>query len=285
VGAHRLTWLDVFTDTPLAGNGLAVVHDADGLDDATMQAFARETRLSETTFVQAPQADGADYRNRIFTLAGELPFAGHPSLGTAVAVAAARGEDETRYVQQTTAGCQPVEVRRTGERAFAASMLQEPATAGPPLDPAPLLGAAGLTGDAAHRELPWAVVSTGTPHVIAPLPDAAALASLAPDAARLGENLGEAVTLYLCAVDPAGATAHARALLLDHTGAVLEDPATGSAAGPLLAHLHAHTGARELTVTQGVEMGRPSRLRCTLEGGRVRVGGDVVIVAEGTVWL
>ena len=285
MGAHRLTWLDVFTDTPLAGNGLAVVHDADDLDDATMQAFARETRLSETTFVQTPQADSADYRNRIFTLAGELPFAGHPSLGTSVALAAIRGEAEIRYVQQTAAGCQPVEVRRTGERAATASMLQEPATAGPPLDPTPLLRAAGLAVDAAHPELPWQVVSTGIPHVIAPLGADAALAGLAPDAARLGERLEEAVTLYLCAVDPAGATAHARALLLDHAGAVLEDPATGSAAGPLLAHLHAHTGAQQLTVRQGVEMGRPSELRCTLEDGGVRVGGDVVIVAEGTVWL
>lgn len=285
MGAHPLTWLDVFTDTPLAGNALAVVHDADGLDDATMQAFARETRLSETTFVQVPQADAADYRNRIFTLAGELPFAGHPSLGTAVAVAAVRGEAEARYVQQTAAGCQPVEVRRTGERASAASMLQEPATAGPALDPEPLLGAAGLAGDAAHPRLPWQVVSTGTPHVIAPLRDAAALARLAPDAARLREGLGDAVVLYLCAVDPGGTAAQARALLLDHAEAVLEDPATGSAAGPLLAHLHAHTGVRELTVTQGIEMGRPSELRCALEGERVRVGGDVVIVAQGTVWL
>jgi len=87
-----VTWLDVFTSTPLTGNQLAVVHDADRLDDATMLAFARETRLSETTYVQAASAAGADYRNRIWTMAGELPFAGHPSLGTAVAVARARGE-------------------------------------------------------------------------------------------------------------------------------------------------------------------------------------------------
>ena len=76
------TVLDVFTDTPLAGNALAVVHEADGLDEETMQRFARETRLAETTFVQSPTVEGADYRNRIFTVREEVPFAGHPSLGT-----------------------------------------------------------------------------------------------------------------------------------------------------------------------------------------------------------
>ena len=102
--AKRLTWLDVFTSRPLTGNGLAVVHHADGIDDATMLAFARETKLSETTFVQSATEPGADYRNRIWTIVSELPFAGHPSLGTAVAVAHARQEREAHYVQQTGAG-------------------------------------------------------------------------------------------------------------------------------------------------------------------------------------
>src|SRR5687768_5884906 len=108
--------LDVFTDRALTGNQLAVVHDADGVEDQTMGAFARETRLPETTFVQSPDQDGADYRNRIWTVAGEIPFAGHPSLGTAVAVAEARGESAASYVQQTIAGLQPVDVRREGDR-------------------------------------------------------------------------------------------------------------------------------------------------------------------------
>lgn len=89
MSSHPLTWLEVFTDTPLAGNGLAVVHGADGVPDATMQAFARETKLSETTFVQG--AAEAGYRNRIWTVTDEVPFAGHPSPGTAVAVALERG--------------------------------------------------------------------------------------------------------------------------------------------------------------------------------------------------
>src|SRR4051812_48214204 len=108
--AHAVTWLDVFTARALTGNGLAVVHDADDLSDETMLAFARETRLSETTFVQSPTDPLADYRNRIWMTVGELDFAGHPSLGTAVAVARAHGEREVRYVQQTNAGLQPVEV-------------------------------------------------------------------------------------------------------------------------------------------------------------------------------
>ena len=105
----------MFTDRPLAGNGLAVVHDADGVSDEVMLAFAKETRLVETTFVQSSGV--ADYRNRIWTPAGEIPFAGHPSLGTAVAVALERGEDDVEYRQQTHAGIQPVRVERDGDRA------------------------------------------------------------------------------------------------------------------------------------------------------------------------
>src|ERR687886_2155152 len=108
--ALPLTWLDVFTARPLTGNGLAVVHDADAVDDATMLAFARETRLSETSFVQSATEAGADYRNRIWMTTRELPFAGHPSIGAAVAVARARGDRQARYVQQTGAGLQDVEV-------------------------------------------------------------------------------------------------------------------------------------------------------------------------------
>ncbi len=115
--SRRLTWLDVFSHAPLAGNQLAVVHDADGIPDAVQGAFAAETNLSETTFVQSATQDGADYRNRIWMPHLELPFAGHPSLGTAVAVALARGDDEATYVQQTQAGLQQLDVRRAGSAA------------------------------------------------------------------------------------------------------------------------------------------------------------------------
>jgi len=281
-----LTWLDVFTATPLAGNQLAVVHGADALDDDTMQRFARETRLSETTFVQAPTADGADYRNRIFMMAGELAFAGHPSLGTAVAVAHVRGEHAARYVQQTPAGLQPVEVQLTG-RSARASMLQEPVVFGPQLDPARVLGPLGLAAGDAHPELGPQVVATGVPQVVALAAEAtaldrAAVAQREPLAALLGEH--GAVTLYLVHWDPATASATARSWFVE-PAAVTEDPATGSAAGTLMAYLHARTGAPSVTIDQGVAMGRPSRLECAVEADRVRVGGEAVVLAEGRVHL
>ena len=184
-----------------------------------MLRFARETRLSETTFVQAPGAAGADYRNRIFTMVRELAFAGHPSLGTAVAVAHARGERRASYVQQTPAGLQPVDVELDG-RAARASMLQEPAVFGPELDAADVFGLVGLTEADAHPELVPQVVATGVPQVMVPVGDAAALDRAAatrrePLAALLGEH--GAVTLFL---------AHWEAASAARPGAVLDARAT-----------------------------------------------------------
>ena len=281
-----VTWLDVFTSTPLTGNALAVVHDADGLDDATMHAFARETRLSETTYVQAASAAGADYRNRIWTMAGELPFAGHPSLGTAVAVARARGETDAHYVQQTPAGLQPVDVQLDGDRARA-SMLQEPPRFGARPAIADALAAGGLRDADAHPKLEPQFVSTGVAHLIVALSDRAALAGAAPARASLRALLEPhgAIVLYLAAVDATAGVAHARGFFLGPDG-VIEDPATGSAAGPLLAYLRERDAAAdELTVHQGIEIGRPSRIDCAWEGDRPRVSGDVVAVAEGHLLL
>ena len=281
---RRLTWLDVFTSTPLAGNQLAVVHDADELDDATMLAFARETRLSETTFVQAPTTPGADYRNRIWSVPGEMPFAGHPSLGTAVAIARERGQPKARYVQQTHAGLQPVEVQLDGDHARA-SMLQEPPQFGARPSPADVLAAAGLPISAADPQLEPQVVSTGVAHLVVPLKDAAALAAAAPDVEALRTLLEPfgAIVLYLAAIDVDAAAARARGFFL--SPGVTEDPATGSAAGPLLAYLHERDGIDELVVHQGIEMGRPSRIDCGWAGDRPRVSGDVVVVADGEVRL
>ena len=139
---HRISWLDVFAEGPLAGNGLAVVDDADGVSDETMLALAQETRLSETTFVQSTEAEGADYRNRIWDPHEELPFAGHPSLGTAVAVARWRGRDEAGFVQETRAGLQPIEVRKENG-GWRASMLQNEAEFGPELDRDAVMTAVG----------------------------------------------------------------------------------------------------------------------------------------------
>jgi trans-2,3-dihydro-3-hydroxyanthranilate isomerase len=282
VAAHRYTLLDVFTATPLEGNPIAVVHDAGGVPDAVMHAFARETRLSETSFIQPPDADGADYRHRIWTMKGEIPFAGHPSLGVAAAVAHARGERRATYVQQTVPGLQPVEVE-LGDRVARVSMLQEPARHGPELDPGEVLPMAGLEAGDADPALPVQVVSTGVPQILVPVRDAAVLARIRPDYDRIGALIEqhEAVVLYLCAVD--GERVRARSFM--STAEMGEDPATGSAAGPLAAYVAARTGVQAITIDQGAEIGRPSVMRAAVEGDRIRVGGDAVVVVDGTVQL
>jgi trans-2,3-dihydro-3-hydroxyanthranilate isomerase len=279
--AYPYTLLDVFTARPLEGNGLAVVHDADDLDEHAMLAFARETRLSETTFVQRATSAGADYRNRIFTAAGELPFAGHPSLGAAVAVARRRSLQRAEFVQQTGSGDQAVVVELGGERARA-SMLQEPSWFGPEIGAVEALAPSGLGAGDAHPALPAQVVSTGLAHLLAPVAGAEALARarLDPDALAALLDPLEATVLYLAWCDPSDGLVRARAFF--HGG---EDPATGSAVGPLCAYLHERRGQSSVTVTQGVEMGRPSRLEASIEGDRVRVGGDAVVLVEGTLRL
>ncbi len=282
-----LTWLDVFSATPLAGNQLAVVHDADGLDDAGMLAFARETTLSETTFVQSPSDVAlATYRNRIFWMNGEMPFAGHPSLGTAVAVAARWGERDASYMQETPAGRQAIGVHFTGDRSARASMYQEPAVFGAHPDPQAVAFAAGLQVAALDPAHPPQVVSTGAAHLVVPLLSVEDLAAARADADALDALLTEyaCVSLHLAVVDPSAGTADARGLFINPTG-LAEDPATGSAVGPLMAHTAAWSGIDALIVTQGVQMGRPSVLDCAIDGDRVTVAGDVVIVAEGTVHL
>ena len=250
-----------------------MVHNADGLDDETMLRFAGETRLSETTFVQAARDAGADYRNRIFTIAGEIPFAGHPSLGTAVAVARRRGERRARYVQETPSGLQPIEVELDGEQATA-SMLQNPAEFGDQLEDAHAL-------PDAHPDLPAQLVSTGLATVIAPVVEGA-LARAGPGLAPLVDEVPGNPNLYV--VD-CSQPERPRARMFSTMVEGGEDPATGSAAGPLCAYLSRYAGVDEIVITQGVEIGRPSILHARIEGDRVRVGGDVVTIIEGTLTL
>jgi trans-2,3-dihydro-3-hydroxyanthranilate isomerase len=282
---HRLpyTTLDVFTNVPLEGNPLAVVHDADGVADEVMLRFARETCFSETCFVQTASAPGADYRNRIWTIAREVPFAGHPSLGAAVAVALARGEKDTTYVQQTGAGLQPVDVRLDGS-VWHASVLQEPARFGPEVQAAHVLAAVGLLPSDADPAHPPQFVTTGLDTLIAPVRTEQAVARAVPDF-DLIDALSELpdFNLYLSCLDRRRERAVARMFTRTIPGG--EDPATGSAAGPLCAYLAKREDWTRLDVTQGVEIGRLSRLVAELEGDRVRVGGDVVVVIEGTVAL
>ena len=213
---HRISWLDVFAERPLAGNGLAVVDEADGVSDETMLALAQETRLSETSFVQSTETSGADYRNRIWDPHEELPFAGHPSLGTAVAVARWRGLDEASFVQETSAGLQPIEVAE-GNGAWRASMLQNEAEFGPELERDAVMSAVGLRAEDAHAELPPQVVSTGMPHVMAPVANAEVLARALPDYSTIFE-LSEphgSIVIYLAWCDPDGERG-ARPLLHPH---------------------------------------------------------------------
>jgi trans-2,3-dihydro-3-hydroxyanthranilate isomerase len=282
--AHRITWLDVFAERPLAGNGLAVVDDADGVSDETMLALAQETRLSETTFVQSAGAEGADYRNRIWDPHEELPFAGHPSLGTAVAVARWRGLEEASFVQETIAGLQPIEVRKENG-GWRASMLQNEAEFGPELDRDAVMGAVGLRAEDAHTDLPPQIVSTGMRHVIAPVAEREALARALPDYStiyELSEPHGSMV-IYLAWLDPDGEAVRARSFT--RTVEMGEDPATGSAAGPLGAYLEQRAGSRRLVIRQGEEMGRPSLLEVGMTDGRPRVSGGVVPVIDGEVSL
>ena len=199
-------------------------------------------------------------------------------------MARARGEARASYVQQTQPGEQAVDVELEGLRARV-SMLQEPPAFGPELDPAEVLGLVGLSAADADPRLPCQVVATGVPQVMACVADADALARAVPDYEGIGALLAthEAITLYLAAVDPAAGRARARSFLA--TAEMGEDPATGSSVGPLCAHVAARTGAQRLEMVQGVEMGRPSVLRAAIEGDRVRVGGDAVILAEGVVHL
>jgi trans-2,3-dihydro-3-hydroxyanthranilate isomerase len=259
------------------------VHDADGLADETMLAFAGETRLSETTFVQAGD-DDADYRNRIWMTTGELPFAGHPSLGTAVAVALAQGRRSASYVQRTGAGLQPLEVELDGHLARA-SMLQEPAVFGDGPEAGTVLAAVGLEVRDADPELPPQVVSTGVPQLLAPVRDQAALGRCVPDAPRLAGLLAATGAVVLYAIARTATGAQARAFFTGRGGAVEEDPATGSAAGPLMAYLHRRSGRDSIVIEQGAAIDRPSRLEASIEGDRVRVGGHVVVLATGSVFL
>lgn len=281
---YPVSFLDVFAERSLAGNGLAVVGEADAIGEQTMLAFAKETKLSETTFVQSTDTKGADYRNRIWDPQEELPFAGHPSLGTAVAVARWRGLDEASLVQETPSGLQPIEVR-TEDGHWRADMVQNEPEFGAELEPDAVMTAVGLRASDAHPELPPQIVSTGLPHLMAPVADAEALARALPDYSTIHELIEphDALILYLAWCEPDRGTARARGFA--RTVEMGEDPATGSAAGPLGAYLAERAGSERLVVRQGEEMERPSVLEVEMIDGRPRVGGGVVPLIDGEVDL
>lgn len=275
--------VDVFADSAFAGNPLAVVLDADELSTEQMQAMALEFNLSETTFPVRTSTDGADYRLRIFTPTNELPFAGHPSVGTAWLMHATGRVGAGRVVQECGAGLLPLEVDVDG-----AMLTGGQPTVGESIDPAALLAATGLdAGDFAGAEPRWA--GTGLNWAFLHVTDEA-VARARPDLARL-------TALSESGPDRAGVSvlswkdgqAHAR-VFAGGLG-VAEDPATGSAALGLGAWLVAvglvaTDGESAYQIVQGLEMGRPSRLTCSVvaAGGQAvecRVSGSVVSVAHG----
>lgn len=282
----RLDLLEVFAEVPLGGNLLAVVHDADRLADGVMQRLATRLRLSETSFVQSPTVPGADYRHRIFTYASELPFAGHPSLGTAAAVAAARGLAEAELCQETGAGLQRLAVRPRDGRSRTVELWQNPAEHLGEADPAAVLAALGLSESDLDPALAPAVVSTGLATLLLPLSDLEALGRCAPQLAALDEALaGLVVPAVTCYVVVALGRGRFRARCFTSQVASGEDAATGSAAGPLTAYAARATGSESVTIDQGVELGSPSRLAGRLDGDRVVVTGTVRHLGTGSLQL
>lgn len=273
--------VDVFTPLPFAGNQLCVVPVPAGLDVSTMQMVAREIGFSETTFVTERHHDG--YAMRIFTPEAELPFAGHPTLGTAF-VMVSEGLVTSPTVQVVAAGEVPVEVDVDANTAV---MTQFPAEFGPLFPDRDLIARAiGLEVDDLEPDLPIQTVSTGLPPTIVPLRDADTLRR----ARRHDRLVAEAVAasggeeLYLFAL----ADGRVMARMFDAGFGIGEDPATGSAAGPLGAYLAEHGIAEipgSILIRQGDQVGRPSELHVDVhrEGGtwRVRVGGGVHVVGRG----
>ncbi|MGA7397750.1 MAG: PhzF family phenazine biosynthesis protein [Solirubrobacterales bacterium] len=276
-------WLDVFTDTPMLGNPLAVVLDADGVSDETMLSFAREVNLSETTFVQTATTDGGDYRNRIWTISGEIPFAGHPSLGTAVAVAISRGIESTTFTQQTQVGLQEIEVQlRDG--GWHAAVHQPAAEFGESFAADRLAPSLGLAPSSMDPYLSAQIVSTGLPALLVPVASSEALAEARPVFDEIRQIDGrDALNTYVFFHERGSRTIKARCFGEDLAG--IEDPATGSAAGPLVAYLQDCLDISEVVIEQGVEMGRASRLEAKMVDGRPMVGGDVVVLSVGHVNL
>lgn len=295
---------DVFTAQPFGGNPVAVFPNAQGLTDFELQQIAREMNLSETVFVLPPTDEAAVVRLRIFTPTQEIPFAGHPVLGTFYVLAQlgliAVADGVTRVMQECNIGLYPVEIHAREGQITRVVMTQ----------PKPLfLGSMDETEDLFHiakalglpkyqivdTKAPVMVVSTGLPVVIVPVRTLTAVRSIEPDASaivdmceRFGTN---GILVYTTMTVEDHATVHTR--MFAPAIGILEDPATGSASGAMGAYL-VHNGLvevgplTEIIIEQGYEIGRPSRILVQVESDddaiqTVKVGGQVVMVVEGTL--
>lgn len=277
----RYVLLDVFTDRPLCGNPLAVFTDGRGLDSALMQRLARELNLSESVFVLPAEASG-HARLRIFTPATELSFAGHPTLGAAFVLGGPLQSELVRL--ETGAGIVPVRLEREGATVVFGWMKQPVPAFRPFENTERLFEALGLTDSV----LPVVEADNGARHLLVVVADVDTVAGLTPDLARLAP-LAEA-GVYVCAASQDGGY---RARLFAPALGVPEDPATGSAAGPLALHLARHEKLAcgdELRIEQGVEMDRPSTLRAIVRGTpnkieSIEVGGAAIVVGRGELQL
>ena len=282
-----ITYVDVFAARPHEGNHLPVVHSADGLSDAAMASFARRTRQSETVFLQSSSVTGADYRNRIFTVESEIPFAGHPSLGAAAALCHDQGVSSAVLMQQTVSGLHELRVTLNGDSGTAA-MKQSECEFGEVIEAGDLARALSIPIESVHPTLPVQVLSTGLPMIVIPLTSPGPLRSARLDPVALKSALESidarsamALNCYVVAEDSAGEWS-ARSFSLDVVGG--EDPATGSAAGPFGAYLRDRIGLTRVSIAQGVDMGEPSRLHVDTTDGIV-VSGDVHVVQTGMATL
>jgi trans-2,3-dihydro-3-hydroxyanthranilate isomerase len=273
---RRYVIADVFTDVPLEGNQVAVFSDGTGLSDEVMQRTARELNLSETVFL-LPAQDGADVRARIFTPVAELPFAGHPVLGTAFVLA--EGRDTSMVRLETGVGIIPIALTRDGDRVVYGEMDQQVPTTEPFERVDELLGALGVE----RSLLPPAVYRNGPLFAYVALDSEAAVAALAPDLRALAAFGQLGVNCF------AGQGTRFKTRMFAPGLGVAEDPATGSAAGPLALHLARHGWSEfgaQIEIRQGAEIGRPSVIHARVEGSadhvtRIAVGGSAVIVARG----
>ncbi|MFD4591528.1 PhzF family phenazine biosynthesis isomerase [Streptomyces rubiginosohelvolus] len=274
---HTYVVVDAFAEEPLRGNPVAVFLDADDLSAERMQSIAREMNLSETTFVLSAE-QGGDARIRIFTPVNELPFAGHPMLGTAIALGARTRQD--RLLLETAMGTVPFELDRAEGRVVAARMRQPVPTWEPFERTDELLEAIGVK----NSTLPVEIYRNGPRHVFVGFPDIRALSEAHPDHRALSRFPDMATNCF------AGSGTRWRSRMFSPAYGVVEDAATGSAAGPLAIHLARHGQipyGQPIEILQGVEMGRPSLMLARAEGSEegfhsIEVGGSGALFSRGT---
>jgi trans-2,3-dihydro-3-hydroxyanthranilate isomerase len=276
MGRFRYVVVDVFTDVPLQGNQVAVFTDAREIPDERLQQLARETNLSETTFVYPAESDG-HVRMRIFTPSTELPFAGHPTLGTAFALAGPLQLVEIRI--ETAAGTIPVVLEREGAR-ITFGRMQQPA---PTIEPFEQVDALRAALGGVEPALPVELYDNGVPHVLLTLGSAEEVAALQPDIGAV-ERLGRyGINCF------AATGARVKTRMFGPGLGMNEDPATGSAAGPIALHLARHDRVpfgTELEIVQGEEIRRRSVLYATAHSAeQIEVGGSAVVVARGEFQL